>query len=168
MAQWHNDWPVRRGLTGIPPGEGQNGGSRGGRKKWPKLSRLGELLNTQKNVHFFAPPGGAPRGGPGGVLGGWPGTPQKPHINSKIVYIWPKRAKNGGPGRGLPGAPRGAPGAPPGRPRGAARAGAPRARARAPGPARGRPGEGGPGPPFWGVARDGSGGHINNGPSGED
>ena len=42
----------------------QNGGSRGGAKKGLKLSRLGELLNTQKNVHFLctrgAPPGGAP------------------------------------------------------------------------------------------------------------
>ena len=30
------------------------------------LSRLGELLNTQKNVHFFAPPGGPPPAPPQG------------------------------------------------------------------------------------------------------
>ena len=59
-------------------------------KKWPKLSRLGELLNTQKNVHFFVPgagPGGGARGGsrggsrggcPGGCPGGAPGGPAPP------------------------------------------------------------------------------------------
>ena len=44
------------------------GVSRGGPKKGPKLSRLGELLNTQKNVHFFAPRGDGP---PDGPLGGY-------------------------------------------------------------------------------------------------
>ena len=47
---------------------------KGGKKKVSHLSRLGELLNTQRNVH----PGvsrGAPRGAPGDpVLGGvWGG-----------------------------------------------------------------------------------------------
>ena len=42
----------------------------------PKLSRLGELLNTQKNVHFFAPPRGGPPGGlPGGAKVHPLGTP---------------------------------------------------------------------------------------------
>ena len=54
----------------------------GGWKKWPKLSRLGELLNTQKNVHFFPPGAGAragARGTPRGVPGGVPrGTPPNP------------------------------------------------------------------------------------------
>lgn len=49
-------------------------------KKGLKLSRLGELLNTQKNVHFFAPAGlpggGAPREAQkctqnGPILGGY-------------------------------------------------------------------------------------------------
>ena len=48
--------PHMGGLTGVP--RGPPGGH--------KLSRLGELLNTQKNVHFFAPGGWAPRGPPGG------------------------------------------------------------------------------------------------------
>ena len=38
--------------------------SRGGPAGGPKLSRLGELLNTQKNVHFFAPRGSRAPGGP--------------------------------------------------------------------------------------------------------
>ena len=44
------------------------------------LSRLGELLNTQKNVHFFPPPPPGPPGGPGRGGGGlFSGTPPKPH-----------------------------------------------------------------------------------------
>ena len=40
----------------IPPRTPKIGPKSG--PKNPKfLSRLGELLNTQKNVHFFAPPG---------------------------------------------------------------------------------------------------------------
>ena len=39
------------------------------------LSRLGELLNTLENVHFFAPPGDT---GSGGVRGGPSGTPSGP------------------------------------------------------------------------------------------
>ena len=39
------------------------------------LSRLGELLNTLENVHFFAPPGDT---GSGGVRGGPCGTPSGP------------------------------------------------------------------------------------------
>ena len=55
---------------GYPPNcpkMGPKWGSGKKGKKGLKLSRLGELLNTQKNVHFFAPRG-APRGGspPGG------------------------------------------------------------------------------------------------------
>lgn len=49
------------------------------------LSRMGELLNTRQNVHFFAPgapgappPGGAPGAPPGGCLGGLPGAPLRP------------------------------------------------------------------------------------------
>jgi len=52
-------WPRMGGPWGRPKN----------RKKWPKLSRLGELLNTQKNVHFFparAPARGAPGEGPPG------------------------------------------------------------------------------------------------------
>ena len=60
------------------------GVSRGGPKKGPKLSRLGELLNTQKNVHFFALPGGAPgRGVPGGGSRGGPGRGVKPPYVNK-------------------------------------------------------------------------------------
>ena len=53
------------------------GVSRGGPKKGPKLSRLGELLNTQKNVHFLAPR--APRG-PGPKMYTQGGTPWTPHL----------------------------------------------------------------------------------------
>ena len=49
------------------------------RKKRPKLSRLGELLNTQKNVHFFAP-----RGAPGG---GAPLEAQKCTQNGPILGV---------------------------------------------------------------------------------
>ena len=49
-----------------------------------ELSRLGELLNTQKNVHFFVPggPRGVPGGSPGGViLGGILDPPKNPHFH---------------------------------------------------------------------------------------
>ena len=59
--------PDRGVLGGYPGGPPKRGLSRGGQKMSQNLSRLGELLNTQKNVHFFAPPGGAPRGAPGGA-----------------------------------------------------------------------------------------------------
>ena len=68
---------------GYPPNcpkMGPKWGSGKKGKKGLKLSRLGELLNTQKNVHFFAPRG-APRGEPpreaqkctqnGPILGGY-------------------------------------------------------------------------------------------------
>ena len=51
----------------YPPQTVPKWGSRGDPKKGTKLSRLGELLNTQKNVHFFAPPGDGPPGGPRGA-----------------------------------------------------------------------------------------------------
>ena len=40
-------------------------------KKWRILSRLGELLNTQRNVHFFASRTSPGRTGQGEVLGGY-------------------------------------------------------------------------------------------------
>ena len=61
---------------GAPPKLSQNGpksGSGKSGKKGLKLSRLGELLNTQKNVHFFALPGRPGRGNPPGA----PKTPPK-------------------------------------------------------------------------------------------
>ena len=71
-------------LGGYPqtPKNGQNRGP----GKCPILSRLGELLNTLRNVHIFgAPPGGPPPGAPpgppsGGVPGGVPmgGSPGGP------------------------------------------------------------------------------------------
>ena len=73
----------------------------GGGKKWPKLSRLGELLNTQKNVHFFAP-----RGGPGGPKVHPPETP----LSNKKYNIygpeWPIFGPRAPGGRGARGAPR--------------------------------------------------------------
>jgi hypothetical protein len=88
------------------------------------LSRLGELLNTLQNVHFFAPP--LPKSGiSGGVRGGsgrGPKTPQKPpFLGFPVPHqagpktpdfggfggVSPTRpARAGGPpsGRGLPGA----------------------------------------------------------------
>ena len=54
----------------------QTGGPGGAQKLSKILSRLGELLNTQKNVHFFAPRG-APRGSQKGTQGGTPLDPPK-------------------------------------------------------------------------------------------
>ena len=117
----YNDCPSGEDWPWVPPlareggfrgGPGGRPGAARGRKKWPKLSRLGELLNTQKNVHFFALPGGAPgagqkctsRGGPpGGVK-----TPLYVQINTDPG---PDPAQNGPPGGGRPGGSRGARGA---------------------------------------------------------
>ena len=58
---------VWRGMAAVPRG----------RKKVTKLSRLGELLNTQKNVHFFAPRADRPgRGAKMAILGPMGYTPQ--------------------------------------------------------------------------------------------
>ena len=66
-------------FRGGPPGGAKNG-QKWGPGKCPILSRLGELLNTLRNVHIFrrrpgGPPGGPPQdppsgGGPWGVLQG--------------------------------------------------------------------------------------------------
>ena len=142
----HNDCPISHPAGAQAPG-GPRGGSRGGRKKWPKLSRLGELLNTQKNVHFFAPPGG---GAPGGSRGGSKMAPSgTPFLGGLIIQIKakraPKRAHFWALRRGLREPPGGAPGAP----RAPGPGGAPGAPAPARAPARGRPPggvpEGGPG-----------------------
>ena len=103
------------------------------------LSRLGELLNTQKNVHFFVPRG-APRVGGGGV------PPIPPISYNNCITIYPKTPLFGGPVRGAPGGPRGAPG------RGARAGGPGRPRARAPGGGApgGPPGTPLPGGSFWG------------------
>ena len=70
----HKDGPKRH-THRSDPGYPHFGPSRGAQKKSPKLSRLGELLNTQKNVHFLAPR--APRGprGPKVHPGGYPPGP---------------------------------------------------------------------------------------------
>ena len=96
----------------YPPQTGPKWGSRGGPKKGTKLSRLGELLNTQKNVHFFAPPGGrAPGGPPGGLFPYRGNTPPGTYkMIGKKAQKWPILGPPGGPGGG----PGGAPGAPPG------------------------------------------------------
>ena len=44
----------------------------------PKLSRLGELLNTQKNVHFLAPRARGPKNAPRGV------PPWTPHLIEEL------------------------------------------------------------------------------------
>ena len=84
----------------IPPYMGPIGGVLKKAKKGQKsgiLSRLGELLNTQKNVHFFAPPG-HPRGrGFPGVPKCTPQIPPNTHYNKLFTYIWPKRALFGDP-----------------------------------------------------------------------
>ena len=87
----------------------------GGPKKGPKLSRLGELLNTQKNVHFLHPR--AP-GAPQGSRGVPKVHPQKPpiwayNVNKEAPDRAPEWAPNWGPG-GAPRGPRGAPGGRPG------------------------------------------------------
>ncbi len=154
------------------------GGCPGGGKKWPKLSRLGELLNTQKNVHFFPPrggrPGGAPRGGPGGVpgtplRGGQKGTQNPPFWGGPVIQIDIYRPPRGVPRRGSPG---GSPGGSRGGPRGVPRGGRPggarpggargaparprkfsRARSLAPPPGRGGSRGGTRGVPVWGLSR---------------
>ena len=135
-----------------PPGGVPEGG--------PKLSRLGELLNTQKNVHFFAPlgspqspPDPGPWGGPRGV---------SPPGISKTYVFWPIFAGSGLIRPDPPGPPSGAR---PGRAGGnfPEIRGAPRGPPR--GPPRGAPGTppGGPflgppgtplGTPFWGPPGD--------------
>ena len=128
-------------IPGVPPHTPQNP------RFWPTpdfgqnsgiLSRLGELLNTQKNVHFLSPRG-APRVGGGGV------PPYPPFHIIIVLLLTPKPPILGVPGGGPGGAPGGPPGGPPGR--------GPRA------PARARPGRGAPGGPpgtplpggsFWG------------------
>ena len=56
------------------------------------LSRLGELLNTQKNVHFWpprGPPGTPPGGGPKmGVSGGPKMAPQTPYFGPPWGVSW--------------------------------------------------------------------------------
>ena len=77
--------PPKRGVLGGPlggPGNAEN-------HKF-KMSRIGELLNTQKNVHFSGsggPPGDPPgRGGPGGA----PTGPLKlPPQNSLTHRVYP-------------------------------------------------------------------------------
>ena len=114
------DWAQLGGPRGGPRG------ARGGQKKCKFLSRLGELLNTQKNVHILAPPGGPP-GGPQNV------HPKTPHLIEKVFISGaPKPPFLGVPG-GPPGGPpaggaRGGPGGPrPGNfsPRGPPRGGPP-------------------------------------------
>lgn len=60
------------------------GPEKGGPEKVRELSRLGELLNTQQNVHFLGPPGNP------GILGGYGGggvPPYTPYIPpQKGVY----------------------------------------------------------------------------------
>ena len=117
-------------------GGAQNGGPGGaprGEKNF-KLSRLGELLNTQKNVHFFAPPlrgppRGAPqRGAPGGsqyykIIPFWPGNGQI-WARAPGGEISPPGAPRGPPGPGGPPGPRPPRGGPPGgAPRGGSRRG---------------------------------------------
>jgi len=87
-------------LCAIPRLANCPGPKMGGPKKGPKLSRLGELLNTQKNVHFFAPRG-APPGGPrpgGQKVHPWRppwGPPLGPPSNYKYRLLVPERARFG-------------------------------------------------------------------------
>ena len=70
-------------LGGVCPGGGGSAGKLSQQtvpKKVGKLSRLGELLNTQKNVHFFAPRPGTPPGAPPG-----PGGP-KAHYRGYVAF----------------------------------------------------------------------------------
>ena len=80
---------------------------------------MGELLNTPKNVHFFAPPGAAPGAGRAGVLGGLPGSPPRGRPGGAPRGVrggpWPallggSKSAPPGPGRSGPrGGRRGAP-----------------------------------------------------------
>ena len=68
-----------------------------GAKIVPKLSRLGELLNTQKNVHFFVPRG-PPGGPPGGAhFGGIFYTPQIPPLIVKSFIRGSRKGSKKGP-----------------------------------------------------------------------
>ena len=102
---WGFPYPIQGGLGGWPPQAQWNPPYRGPqngpkmaqirtcpelsqisvpKKVSRELSRLGELLNTQKNVHFFVPggPRGVPGGSPGGViLGGILDPPKNPHFH---------------------------------------------------------------------------------------
>ena len=107
------------------------------------LSRMGELLNTQKNVHFLPP--GPSRGPPGGPPGAPPDTPISILYFSSTPLGW---GRFSGSARGPPGGAPGRPGA--------------RARPRAPGreifPPGGGPREGPPeGPPGGGPGTRGAG-----------
>ena len=112
---------------GSPGGYPREAPKRGAKKSVPKLSRLGELLNTQKNVHFLAPPGGPP----GAPLVGPKGHPFPWGLFYPFSYIivlllsqnrpifgpilGPRSGPHfGPPGRGGPGGARGGPGGPPG------------------------------------------------------
>ena len=92
----------------LPAGPALGQPSRGAGKTVPKLSRLGELLNTQKNVHFL-PPRGPPRGAKKSTQGGIP--PGPPVVIQNNIVGGPEGPPSGGPGgpRGARGA-RGAPG----------------------------------------------------------
>ena len=102
----------KHGPNRLSPGNPRNWPKMGGGKKGPKLSRLGELLNTQKNVHFFAPPGGSPPGSPKVH----PRRPPKGGFLRRIRSSFgPKKAQKWpilGVPEGVPGRPRGAPGRP--------------------------------------------------------
>ena len=95
----HKDGPKRH-THRSDPGYPHFGPSRGAQKKSPKLSRLGELLNTQKNVHFLAPraprgpgaqnvhPGGYPLGTRFGPRGpGGPGGPKSVHFFGYLITL---------------------------------------------------------------------------------
>ena len=92
-----------RGAPGGPPGPG---GPRVYKNSFRVgyctifVSRLGELLNTLENVHFFAP-----RGPPRDPPRGGPGTP----------FLGAKKGPENPPFSGVPGAPSGGPPGPPGR-----------------------------------------------------
>ena len=68
MCHKHSPSPNPRPDPQTDPQNGPKWGVSGDPKKGAKLSRLGELLNTQKNVHFLRtrepPPGGVAPGTP--------------------------------------------------------------------------------------------------------